>query len=275
MSDTKFTLDEVDLGAIRDVARLPDRFPPGVSADSALDIFKQSLMKGVGMSMLAFGLHYANSRSDDIRARKWMKRAAETGMVVAMMWMAELYEKKGNAEQRLVWLRHAAGSGDTDAKRLLGDAYLASSNPEDVERGIKLLHEAIECGDSEAHAVLAEFYLQKNDEEKCFVHIKGAAEAGSIVCMHNLADCYIRPRGTKRNVALAIHWLTKAADGGYEHAAARLRHLLPVEPDKDICGACCQPATNRCGGCLWQRYCSPACQAKHWRAHKPHCTLSL
>lgn len=45
---------------------------------------------------------------------------------------------------------------------------------------------------------------------------------------------------------------------------------LPVL-DHNTCAVCSKRTVNRCGGCKEVRYCTPACQAKEWRAHKRRC----
>lgn len=46
-------------------------------------------------------------------------------------------------------------------------------------------------------------------------------------------------------------------------------------PTKHLpCDVCRAPATGRCGGCLLVRYCSAACQAQAWPAHRPMCPIA-
>ena len=37
------------------------------------------------------------------------------------------------------------------------------------------------------------------------------------------------------------------------------------------CAMCGAPASQKCGGCRKQRYCSLRCQHQHWPSHKPCC----
>jgi tetratricopeptide (TPR) repeat protein len=43
------------------------------------------------------------------------------------------------------------------------------------------------------------------------------------------------------------------------------------EEEESRCGNCAQPGVSQCGGCHRVRYCSRACQKKHWPAHRLKC----
>ena len=66
----------------------------------------------------------------------------------------------------------------------------------------------------------------------------------------------------------------------YMMAAAAQGHARAVEALKVLraCGACGAPdAPRACQGCRsttsvsTARYCTPSCQAAHWKAHEPDC----
>ncbi|XP_065190522.1 zinc finger MYND domain-containing protein 10-like [Sycon ciliatum] len=43
--------------------------------------------------------------------------------------------------------------------------------------------------------------------------------------------------------------------------------------DKPRCALCGSDASNRCSKCQMEWYCGRACQVKHWKKHKPACSL--
>jgi hypothetical protein len=67
-----------------------------------------------------------------------------------------------------------------------------------------------------------------------------------------------------------------ASDGGGDAGSSksdRRRALADAGDNQRLCGQCgaVTGAGMLCGGCRDVRYCSPACQREHWKAHRPRC----
>ena len=88
----------------------------------------------------------------------------------------------------------------------------------------------------------------------------------------NLGRGYTRGKyGLPKNEHCAKIYTMAAAKQGLAEAIEHLKLL-------HACAACGAPDASRtCQGCRsatgvsTARYCTPACQAAHWKAHEPHC----
>ena len=81
-------------------------------------------------------------------------------------------------------------------------------------------------------------------------------------------------RGLSRNVKRAKMLLQAAAKQGDLKAIEALKELtgsaLELEPGQ--CASCGAPdITRTCLGCRKVRYCTPACQKRDWKSHRPDC----
>ena len=77
--------------------------------------------------------------------------------------------------------------------------------------------------------------------------------------------------GLPKNAHCAKIYMMAAAKQGHANATKALKLL-------HACAACGTPDASRtCQGCQsatgisTARYCNPACQAAHWKAHEPDC----
>lgn len=68
-------------------------------------------------------------------------------------------------------------------------------------------------------------YSPKPDRQKAVALWKEAAEEGDSTSQYNYGMCLKRGKGGKKNKALAIEWLKRAASVGEEHAIAELRKM--------------------------------------------------
>ena len=137
---------------------------------------------------------------------------------------------------------------------------------------------------------------------------KKAAERGSAQAMGGLGWLYRMGKGVEQDYALAVAWWENGAVGddvtsqynlgvGYMHGAFGLPknahcakiYMMAAAKQGDTgaignlkllhaCAACGTPDASRaCQGCMsvtgvsTARYCTPACQAAHWKAHEPNC----
>jgi len=135
-----------------------------------------------------------------------------------------------------------------------------------------------------------------------------AAGLRFVPAQRSLAACYLKGEGVEQDDALAVAWWKKAALGDdpvsqfnlrlkymhgecgltknahcakiYMMAAAKQGHAGAIDNLKvlNACAACGAPdAPRACQGCRsatglsTARYCTPACQAAHRKAHAPDC----
>ena len=127
----------------------------------------------------------------------------------------------------------------------------------------------------------------KQSNEKAAELYKLAADQGSSDAQYNLGVMYENGHGIEQSYKMARQWFTKAAEGGDTEVIEDLKRLdameektkpAPTPPAPLLCSTCGTPETtdrklNRCSRCRTTRYCSTACQRKHWRegGHKKEC----
>ena len=69
-----------------------------------------------------------------------------------------------------------------------------------------------------------------------------------------------------------IHALPGRADGSSAHGRVARLHNDAIDFDRRTCAVCGRTADLLCGRCRAVRFCSTACQRKHWNAgHKDEC----
>ena len=101
---------------------------------------------------------------------------------------------------------------------------------------------------------------------------KKAAAGDNALSQFNLGVAYTHGElGLPKNAHCAKIYMMAAAKQGYARAIEDLKLLR-------ACAACGAPDASRaCQGCMsatglsTARYCTPACQAAHWKAHEPDC----
>jgi uncharacterized protein len=120
-----------------------------------------------------------------------------------------------NAEEAMKWYRLAASGGNVQAKKNIGDLYVAATVPPN-------------CKDKLSGAVsLGCFWVaDPNDNAKFLDAMKWyqeAALAGHAGAMTNIGWLYASGYGVKQDCGLAKQWLVKAAAGGNQSAVNNLK----------------------------------------------------
>ena len=129
-----------------------------------------------------------------------------------------------NETEAVKWFNRAAAAGNVDAIGELGRTYL-SGKEKDVEKGLKLLNEAVKKGSKNAAYTLGQYYVpsksSKGDRKKAIEMLLVAANRGHSVAFRALARQYIEVgNGTE-----ALRW----ANGDDEQEPDpndRSKHLL-------------------------------------------------
>jgi TPR repeat protein len=112
----------------------------------------------------------------------------------------------------------------------------------------------------------------EQDDVKAVACWEKGAVGDDVTSQYNLGLCYMDGNfGVTQNAHCANIYVMAAAKQGYARAVEVLKLL-------HACAACGTPDASRaCQGCRsatglsTARYCNPACQAAHRKAHEPHC----
>ena len=106
---------------------------------------------------------------DDAAAFQYLKKAAESGHMLAQFTLGTIYERGSSAvfqdrEQALYWYKLAAEQGDAGSEFNIGYIYLGMSGKE--EEGLAWMRRASEHGDEAAREYLASLASEKDRKER-------------------------------------------------------------------------------------------------------------
>lgn len=135
------------------------------------------------------GVEFANPDA----ALPYALKAAEGGHVGAMEMLYELYSNdmscnKWDFKEAIKWLKKAAESGSTSAKRRLGKRYIKGFPFSDGKK-----------------------YKFENNPAEGVKWLKAAADDGNTSAMKELADCYYDGAGVERNISAAVELYLKSS----------------------------------------------------------------
>jgi hypothetical protein len=175
------------------------------------------------------------------------------------------------------WFCKAAAQEHSGAQVLLGQCY---ADGEGVEQNSALgalwLGKAVDHGDATAQGILGCLHEKgKGVEQNNALAVawwEKAAVGNDLSSQFNLGQGYMRGNfGLTKNAHCAKIYMMAAAKQGMARAIEDLKLLR-------ACAGCGTPNASRaCQGCRTAtglstaRYCNPACQAAHWKAHEPDC----
>jgi len=175
------------------------------------------------------------------------------------------------------WFRKAAAQEHAGAQGDLGKCY---SDGEGVEQNhalaVSWLCKAADQGQVRYLGQLGWLYQEGKGVEQDDVLAVACWEKGAVggdaVSQFNLGMGYTHGKfGLTKNAHSAKIYMMAAAKGGYSDAIEALKLL-------QACAACGAPDASRaCQGCRsatglsTARYCTPSCQAAHWKVHAPDC----
>jgi TPR repeat protein len=187
------------------VRRLAEKGDP-----AAQTAWATALLVGVGLP------------ADPAAALPWFQKAAGQGQTWAMYnlgWMFAAGEGvTADPAQALAWYTQAAERGNAGAMLEAGLFHLNGvGTPEDAAKGLTWIRRAAERRHPRAMAELAglEFNgIVPATPESTFGWARRAAEAGSVLGMRLLGQCYGNGRGVAADRRLALDWYRKAGDAG-------------------------------------------------------------
>ena len=183
-------------------------------------------------------------KADMEKALSWFERAADLGLVMAMVEAGKLYSNEDlpfyDARKAYVWYLKGAGLGYHEAELHLGDCYYVGFGvEEDVEKAEICFQRAADHGSHEACDALGTIYVlgdgAEPDFDKARKYFEMGAFAGDANCCYKLGDCYFYGRGTEVDLDSAKEWYERAWDLGSAAAAASLGmlHIIHASDSND------------------------------------------
>jgi TPR repeat protein len=165
------------------------------------------------------------------RAQEALVKAADSGDLDAMGWLANLLETGPEAtrdpELAASWYRKAADQGDPVAQHNLGLMFLAGRGvPKDEAQASAWMRKAAERGDASAQNDLGALYAKglgvAKSEEQAVLWYRQAAEQGDAHAQNNLGFMLAEGHGVAKSDEQAALWFRKAAEQGLGDAQNNL-----------------------------------------------------
>jgi TPR repeat protein len=183
----------------------------------------------------AVKLDVAGASADDLKAaREFYQKAANAGVVTAMIGLARAYDmgRGGGADlaQAATWYSKAANANHPSAQAALGTMYeFGEGVPSSLVEALRLYRLAADKGDAGGMASLGFLYAQgKGVARDAFAARKwylAAASQGHARAQFNLALMHIRAEGGPLSWPEAVRWLKAAATSGHAGALRELAYL--------------------------------------------------
>lgn len=109
---------------------------------------------------------------------------------------------------------------------------------DDLMGAMQRLRSAAREGHAPAQALLAYVLDLAEENEEAFDFYRKAADQGNADGMYGLGNMYANGDGIEQNDEQAVHWYTRAAEAGHDHAVvvlaeAYLKGSLGLSPDRD------------------------------------------
>ena len=183
----------------------PQRLPPS----------KGPIKPGADLAFGAYQRGFYRSAFEEATKRIAKNKADAPAMTL----IAELYRDghgvKRSFEEGVRWYKLAAERGDRNAMFALGSAALKGegmARDEAVARG--WFEKAAAKGLATAHYNLGVMALDSDiqDFRSALDHFRQAAEGGNADAAYSLAVLYKEGKGTERDLAQSVRWMTRAAD---------------------------------------------------------------
>jgi len=197
------------------------RSPRDVSVLIDQDDAKVQFLRGYGYVVgKGFPQDYA-------QAALWYRKAAEKGLAIAQLALAELYDQGQGVPQddtqAVLWYRKAAEQGDAKAQFNLGVMYDTGRGvPRDYAQAVSWYRKAAEQGDVDAQYNLGrEHYLGRGvpeDYTEAAHWFRKAAEQGHAKAQFSFGGLFLFGYGVAQDYAQAAMWFRKAADQGLSMA---------------------------------------------------------
>ena len=219
----------------------------GVEVDyrKSLEALRLAVERGDPLGMHTLGLHYTNGWGlpfDHVMALNLYRQGAEKDedSATRMVGKAYAYGKgvKQDLKEAFRWYQRAADLGNPGALQSLAACYNRGDGIEkDVAKGLEFYRRAAEAGDILSQVRLGDLYqhgydIVKPDNRMALSWMNRAASQGSIDAQLALGKFYGESSegGAQPNLALAVHHLQLAVDGG----SAEAMNILGARYEKGI-----------------------------------------
>lgn len=229
---------------IGDMARKGEGRP--ANSREAVRWFRKAQAAGDAYSAVELGRAYvsgAGTIKDFAEATRWFLIAAGSDLGVDARHASEnvayrfLYgfDNEANREEALRWFEKAAGDGDIEARRALGETLVEHADPERAKDGLRILTELAEQGDAAAQASLGYAYANgqatEADRERAALWYEKAAQGGNTRAALNLGELHEKGLLAKPEPESVLYWYRQAAEGDRSTASARLAVMLADSDD--------------------------------------------
>lgn len=206
--------------------------------NTAFSLYMKAAEQELPRAMANVGVYYEygySVKKDTTKAIDWYLRAAKKNNSFAMYHLGLCFEngngEKKDLEKAAVWYRKAAEMKDPDSGITSGTIYNKLNSGTEHQLGcIKTLEWAklAANGYNKYLPMLAKAYeegtyVQKNNYKAARIYamaieiLLAEANKGNETAMSDLADCYEKGMGVKKDKKLALEWRIKAAEqGSYE-----------------------------------------------------------
>lgn len=161
----------------------------------------------------------------------WYQKAADKGVVSAMMMVAQAYDDgRGvtkNEAEAFAWYQKAAAGGDAASMAALGRYYeIGGPVAADKAQAMAWYGKAADKGERGAMADLARLYEADGDMGKALDLGKRAAKAGSVWSAYTVGEIYYHGRsGLKADAAASEPWYEMAAYWNLPQAQYQLARM--------------------------------------------------
>ena len=227
--------------------------------EEAARLYRTSADLGFFRAQYALALLYMEGygvEKDLDAAELWAQKAADQGHESAAKLVKDLQEKQSaaadalalginfyeqeNYEQAVRHFRTAANADHADAQTCLAACYATGEGVErDLDTAELWAKRALDSGDEQAAELLDAIHEEQRDEAfelgvscheqgdytQAFQYFHTAAQLGLPNAQFSLALCYFEGEGVEQDLDMAILWVERASEQGFE-AAAELLELL-------------------------------------------------
>ena len=242
--DLAALLQQADGGNAEAQYVLAERYKRGVGGAEkngarAAHYYELSAGQDYPQAMFGLGMCYLTGfgkERDFEQGIMWVRRAANRGVVDAMLILGSCYEEGGfglpkDGRQAAYWYGKAAEQGNADGQNSLGRCYIMGIGVEkDTVMAVECYRKSAEQGYAIAQYNLGGCYEKgagvAKDLVKAVEWIRKSAEQGYAPAQYSLGLCYENGIVVEKNLAQAVEWYRKAAAQGHAEAQYALGRCL-------------------------------------------------
>lgn len=218
---------------------LGDNYKKGLGVEKNLEKaiywYKRATSQGFTPAQVNLGLQYSQGKYKDLKkAKQWLILGASSGVLVAQLRLAEIYEASGNIAEATKWYWIVAEQDNPIAQTKLGLIFLngKGSVRRSYFKAISFLGVAAKKGNLIAQTELGVIFLQgivvERDIKEGLRLLNAAADKNHVPAFFQLGRFYSE---NTNNKDYAKKWLNKAVVANYEEANLYLGEFLESQGD--------------------------------------------